>query len=102
MVDWNKEIRMAIDTGKVDFGSDKAEKNALHGRAKLLILAGNCPREKRENIRKYARLSNLPVFEYPGTNVELGSVCGKPFPIAAISVYDAGTSNLLAEAGKKE
>ncbi len=49
-MDVNKQIRMAVKTGKVEFGSKSALSSASLGRAKLLILASNCPTDFRENI----------------------------------------------------
>jgi ribosomal protein L30E len=33
--------------------------------------------------------------------MELGSVCGKPFPISVLSVYEEGSSNIIDLAKKK-
>lgn len=100
MVDVTKEIRMAIDTGKVQFGSDKAEVAARLGKAKLIILAANGPKDKQLGIKKLAKLSGMPVFVYPGTSIELGAVCGKPFSVAALAVLEEGTANLVAAVAK--
>jgi len=95
MADVAKAIRLAVDTGKVRFGSRDAVKAALNGEAKLIIMAGNCPNPARNDISYYSKLSKVETYSFSGTSVELGSLCGKPFPVAALSVIDAGTSNLL-------
>ena len=41
----------------------------------------------------------MEVFD--GTSVELGVICGKPFPVQAMVVLNAGKSN-IKEAGKEE
>jgi len=98
MVDVGKAIRLAVDTGKVKFGSREAVKAALNGEAKLIVVAGNCPPDAKGDIEHYSKLSNVSTISFGGSSVELGSVCGKPFPVSALIVLDAGTSNILEAA----
>lgn len=84
-----------MDTGKVVLGVDNTLKRALHADAKLVVVASNCPREKKEDLAHYAQLSNVPLIEFSGTSVELGVVCGKPFPVSAMSVIEEGNSEIL-------
>jgi len=95
MADVAKAIRLAVDTGKVKFGSRDAVKSALNGEAKLIVVAGNCPDSTKRDIGYYSKLSNLPIYNYAGTSIELGSLCGKPFPVAALSIVEVGSSNVL-------
>jgi len=99
-MDLNKSIRMAVDTGKVLMGADKTVKAALNGTAKLIVIASNCPIQRRQDLKHYSQLSGIPVLDFKGTSIELGTVCGKPFPVSAMSVLDAGNSDLL-DAAKK-
>ena len=50
MVDVNKQIRRAVKSGKVGFGSKDALSSAASARAKLIILAKNCRESDREDI----------------------------------------------------
>ncbi len=95
-----REIRLTVETGKVVFGFRRAVLNALFGKAKAFVVAANVPQEMKDEVVRYARLSSLPVIEFKGTSLELGSVCGKPFPVAVLSVFDPGTSKLLEMAGE--
>ena len=95
VVDVEKAIRLAVDTGKVKFGSREAVKAALNGEAKLIVVASNCPKAVKGDIEYYCKLSKVSTLEYGGSSVELGSVCGKPFPVSALIVLDAGTSNIM-------
>jgi large subunit ribosomal protein L30e len=94
-MDVAKAVRMVVDSGKVVIGSERSKKAVLRGEGKLLLLASNCPREVREDLERYAKLSSIPSFEYAGGAMELGTVCGKPFPIAALTVMEEGNSNIL-------
>ncbi|ADT83221.1 50S ribosomal protein L30e [Thermococcus barophilus] len=96
------ELRKALETGKVVIGSNKTVKLAKIGGAKLIIVAKNAPKEVKDDIYYYAKLSNIPVYEYEGTSVDLGTVLGKPFVVASLAIVDPGESNILALAGGKQ
>ena len=102
-MDFIRELRRAVDTGNVVFGSDRALKGLQNGEAKMVILASNCPEEIYEDVLKKADSSDAFVFEYDGTNDELGENLGKPFSVATLMVKDPGDSNIInfAEGGNK-
>ncbi len=97
-MDMSKAIRMAVDTGDVRFGSRGAVKGASAGKPKMLIVARNCPKGTRDIIEKNSKLSGIPFLVFKGTSVELGSLCGKPFPISSLSIMEPGNSNILEAA----
>ncbi|MCD6549897.1 50S ribosomal protein L30e [Candidatus Micrarchaeota archaeon] len=90
-----KAIRMAVDTGKVEFGSRKALKHAMHGDCKLIIIAKNCPKDIRNDIEYYSRLSGVKTVVFDGDNDELAEACGKPFNISTLTILDPGDSEIL-------
>lgn len=90
-----QELRTAYRTGKLELGTKSTIRNLKLGRAKMVIIASNADPSVKEDISRYARLSGIPVVEFNGTSIELGTVLGKPFPIQALAVLDAGDSNLL-------
>lgn len=94
-------IRLAVESGKVGFGSRKGMRDLLLGSAKLVVMAGNLPPTLADDARRYGGISGVPLVEFSGTSIELGSICGKPFPVSLLAVYDEGVSNIL-EFGKKE
>ena len=93
--DIEKELVNALKTGKVILGSRKTLKLVKLGKAKAVIVAENAPPEIRDDIIYYARLSNIPVYVYPGTSLELGAVCGKPFTVASLAILDSGNSRII-------
>jgi len=95
MIDVNKAIATTVKTGKIQFGSSSALKNAKAKKAKLIIVASNCPPQFRESIEYYCMLSEIPVSIYNGTSLDLGAVCGKPFEVSALTVKEPGDSNIL-------
>lgn len=88
-------IRLVTETGKVGFGAKTGIKNSLLGKVKLIIIAGNAPKELQEDISYYSKLSSIPIIIFEGTSMELGSICGKPYPISVLSIYDEGSSNIM-------
>ncbi|MCQ6253750.1 50S ribosomal protein L30e [Methanocaldococcus sp.] len=101
-MDVNRAIRLAVDTGKVILGSRRTIKFIKHGEGKLVVIAGNIPKDLEEDVKYYAKLSNIPVYQHKITSLELGAVCGKPFPVAALLVLDEGLSNIMELVEKKE
>ena len=103
MIDVDKAIATKVKTGKVLFGANKAVESVKLGRAKLIVLASNCPRDIVEDIMNYSRFSNVPVVIYKGTSIDLGAACGKPFMVSALTVREPGDSDILKliKAGKE-
>jgi large subunit ribosomal protein L30e len=91
-MDINKALRSAISTGKVYFGIEEAKKALKKGEAKLLIISSNCPDPFLDEVGKYKKASK---YKFNGTNTELGSACGKLFPIAVLTVVKPGKSNIM-------
>ncbi len=94
-VDVNKQIQIAVKTGKVTLGVKEALDAARFAKAKLLIVASNCPARYKADIIQYAKQSSVPVFNYSGNSVDLGSACLKPFVVAALTVKEPGDSEIL-------
>ncbi len=88
-------MRLAVESGKVEFGSKAGLRDLLLGKTKMVIVARNAPKPLREDVEKYGKLSGVPVVEFPGTSIEMGSICGKPFPVLLLTVRNEGVSNIL-------
>ncbi|WP_167906216.1 50S ribosomal protein L30e [Thermococcus sp. CX2] len=95
------ELRKADETGKVIKGAKKAIQLAKMGGAKLIIVAKNARPDIKEDIYYYAKLSGIPVYEFDGTSVELGTILGRPHTVSALAVVDPGESKILALGGKE-
>ncbi|RLI29730.1 50S ribosomal protein L30e [Candidatus Bathyarchaeota archaeon] len=91
----DKAIAMAVKTGKVAFGAKTAIRSAKLRKAKLIVLAQNCPEDIKRDIEYYCRLSKIPVIIYEGSSIDLGLTCGKPFMVSALTIRDPGRSNIL-------
>ncbi|WP_456366001.1 50S ribosomal protein L30e [Thermococcus sp.] len=101
MVDFAFELRKVQDTGRLVMGAKKSIHYAKVGEAKMIIIASNSRPDVKEDIRYYAKLSGIPVYEFEGTSVELGTLLGRPHTVSAIAILDPGESKILALGGKE-
>jgi large subunit ribosomal protein L30e len=95
MIDVDKAIATAVKTGKVSFGANAAIQSAKTGKAKMIILAANCPKDIKEQIEYYGKLSKVPVMTHKGASMDLAAVCNKLFIISALSIRETGDSEIL-------
>lgn len=95
MTDINNAIVATVKTGKTLFGVGNALRNVKIGKAKLVIIASNCRKRTRRDIAYYCELSNIPIITFEGTSIDLGALCGKPFMISAVTVWEPGDSDIL-------
>jgi large subunit ribosomal protein L30e len=101
MVDFAFELRKAEETGKIVMGAKKAIQYAKMGGAKLIIVARNARPDLKDDIVYYAKLSGVPVYEFEGSSVELGTLLGRPHTVSALAILDPGESRILALGGKE-
>lgn len=94
-MDIERGIRVAVDTGKVILGSNKTIQAIKLGNGELVVMAANAPKTLKDDIETYSKLSNIPVYTFEGSSVELGSICGKPFTVTTLIIQEPGDSNIL-------
>lgn len=95
MKDIKNKINSVLKTGKAVIGSKSVEKALLIGNPKLIILSNNCPEEEQEDITYYSKLAGVVQIKVSEDSLELGSLCGKPFPVSAIGILDEGESGII-------
>lgn len=88
--DINKVLRNVLTTGKVVIGGRQTMDAVKNGKAQVVVLSSNCLPETANEMK------GVPVINYPGTGVDLGVACGKPFAIAALAVLEPGESEILS------
>ncbi|UCE81452.1 MAG: 50S ribosomal protein L30e [Methanobacteriota archaeon] len=91
MIDVARALKTASTTGEIRFGLEQTRKSLRSGEAKMVIVSSNCPAKNEFNSMGAAR-----TYVFPGTNVELGAACGKPFAISALAIVKPGDSNILS------
>lgn len=100
-VDAGKELRRAVDTGKVLFGKRQVEKSILKGNCRLVIISNNAEKQGKERVKQICKTGNTPLFEFNSTGLEIGRVCGKPFVVSFAGIEDEGKSKVLSLSKKK-
>ncbi len=88
--DISKVLRSTFSTGKVVIGIKQTRDAVKTGKAQVVVISSNCPEKSMNEIK------GIHIIKYPGPGVDLGAACGKPFPIAALAVLEAGDSDILS------
>ena len=91
-MDFNLSLRRALKTGKVCLGQSSTRTCITEGKAKLVVVAQNCPADFKKFLET---VKNVPVHVYAGSGVQLGMACGKPFLVSALAVAEPGESDIL-------
>jgi large subunit ribosomal protein L30e len=92
-MDFNTSLRRAIKTGKVILGQNETKENIEQKKAQLVVVAANCPKEFVEFL---SGNDQVKAHTFPGSSVQLGRACGKPFMVSALAVVEAGESDILS------
>ena len=91
----NSRLQLVVKSGKICLGYKSTIKNLRKGQAKLVLICNNCPPLRKSEIEYYAMLAKCSVVHYTGTNVDLGTACGKYYRCSVLSVTDVGDSDIV-------
>ena len=80
------QMKEAIEKKKIVIGSSRTIKHLKMKKLKLVVLSTNCPDNVKKDIEHYAGLAGISIETFDGTSKQLGIICGKPFPIVALSI----------------
>jgi len=90
-MDFNASLRKAVKTGTVFLGQNKTQECIEEGKAKLVVVAKNSP----ESVKNLVNETDIPVYVYDGSSVQLGKACGRPYVVSALAVVEPGESDIL-------
>ncbi|KAI9347976.1 50S ribosomal protein L30e-like protein [Zopfochytrium polystomum] len=93
----NSRLGLVMKSGKYHLGHKSTLKSIRQGKAKLIIISGNCPPLRKSELEYYAMLSKTGVHHYSGNNIDLGTACGKYFRVGSLSIIDAGDSDIISK-----
>ncbi|KAJ1659088.1 60S ribosomal protein L30 [Dispira simplex] len=91
----NSRLALVMKSGKYALGYKTTLKTLRSGKAKLILISGNCPPLRKSELEYYAMLSKTNVHHYNGTNNDLGTACGKYFRVGCLSITNAGDSDII-------
>nr|AHA44485.1 60S ribosomal-like protein [Pectinaria gouldii] len=92
----NSRLQLVIKTGKYNIGFRSTLRQLRSGKAKLVLIANNEEHIRKSQIEYYAMLAKVAVHHYNGSNIELGTACGKYFKVAVLTITDPGNSEIIA------
>lgn len=95
MVSLKNELGLVVKTGKAALGSNKTIHALLTGNPQSVVLSSNCPKKSNERIRYYCRIANVQCIVSDESSIEVGSACGRPYPISSLAVLERGDSRIL-------
>ena len=95
--DENKEINVAVKTGKTLIGTKSVLRELSMGDLKLLIIANNTPKHilDKINLLNNCLETQVPIFTSKNSSWDLGAVCAKPFWVTTVGIKSAGNSSIL-------
>jgi large subunit ribosomal protein L30e len=91
-----KEIKLAISTGKVIFGRNKTMKLLMNGKLKAIVASSNLPKTVEQTLQHLAEIGKIKIIKFNGNATELGVICGKPFSVSMLAIVDEGKSKILS------
>merc|ERR1712071_20187 len=91
----NSRLALVMKSGKYCLGLRQTLKTLRQGKSKLVIIANNTPPLRQSEIEYYAMLAKTGVHHYTGSNIELGTACGKYFRVCTLSITDPGDSDII-------
>ena len=97
MADFNKDLRLAVDTGSVVLGTEETKRAVSGNKAKLVIVSSKGKPGANADIAHLCNIAGIKVMKFEGSSIELGTVCGKPFSVNSLAVIDVGESKILNE-----
>ena len=86
MMDITKIIKTGVEQNKIILGYRTVMKSMKTSRPEMIVFANNFPEDKRRMIKHNANIIKIEVKEYPNDSVNLGLVCGKPFPVGVLAI----------------
>jgi len=82
-----KLVKKALRDGKVIIGFEKTKKLLKTSKdIKTVVVASNIPDTMLKELEYYAKLRDIEILKFGGSNIELGNICGKPFNISVIGI----------------
>ncbi|KAJ8510612.1 hypothetical protein OPV22_001046 [Ensete ventricosum] len=91
----NNRLALVMKSGKYTFGHKTVLRSLRGSKAKLILVANNCPPLRKSEIEYYAMLAKVGVHHFNGSNVDLGTACGKYFRVCCLSIIDPGDSDII-------
>ena len=90
-----QQLQLVVKSGKYTLGYKSTLKSLRNGKAKLVIIANNCPALRKSEIEYYAMLAKTGVYHHKFDGKHLGTSGGKYYKCGVMSVIEAGDSDII-------
>ncbi len=81
------DIRSAVKSGKAVIGYRNSIKTVKSGsEVSSVIIANNIPASMDAEMKHNAKTAGVTIHVFDGSSKDLGTACGKPFPVAAMVI----------------
>jgi large subunit ribosomal protein L30e len=97
MPDFNNDIRLAVNTGEVSIGHRDVIRSISSSKAQVVVVAAKARKELVNDIYHMVNIANVKLIKFDGNSLDLGTLCGKPYPVSSIAVISPGNSGILKE-----
>ncbi|XP_054434609.1 60S ribosomal protein L30-like [Pteronotus mesoamericanus] len=91
----NSRLQLVMKSAKYALGYKQAQKMIRQGKARLVILAHNCPASRKSETVCYATLAKTGVHHYCDNDTELGTACAKHHRVGSLAPIDPGDSDII-------
>lgn len=79
-------VQEALKSKKIVLGYRNSIKFIKVNTPKLIVISNNLPETLRKEIEQNAKVGKMKVEIFEGNSRELGTFCGKPFPVSALVI----------------
>ena len=87
-----KILRTVIKTGKSIIGAKEVSR-FIKG-SKVIIYSSSLSKDWISEVENTCKSLSIPFIEFKGTSVDLGRICGRPFPVSTISIKSPGEGDI--------
>ncbi|XP_043829432.1 60S ribosomal protein L30-like [Dromiciops gliroides] len=91
----NLRLQLVMKSSKYVLGYKEILKMIRQGKARLIILANNCPASRKSEIEYYSMLGKTGIHHYNGNNIELGIAWGKYYRVCTPAIIDPGDLDII-------
>lgn len=95
----NSQLALVMKSGKTSIGFKSVLRDIRNGKSKAIVLSSNLPVHRKSQLEYYSVLAKTKTIFYKGSNVDLGTACGKLFRISCMSITEPGDSDILEDSG---
>jgi len=95
-----KVIKDAVAADKYKSGIKEVLQSVKE--SKLIIVSKSIDSAEKAKLVEQAKTANVAVYEYPGTSVQLGKLCNRPFRMTAVAIKSGTAAEIDAIMSDKD